>query len=95
MNKSLIQAIKKTSALIEAAFSGEENEMCDLSIRDACKLDLLMVALETEDWELVFGLWMRFDRHIVEFIDKNISNYLDGLILKYLEKLKKDQNAPK
>lgn len=93
MNKSLLAAIKKTSRLIEEAFSGEENEMCDLSIRDACKLDLLMVALEAEDWELVFGLWLRFDKHIIEFIDKKIVNYLDGIVRKYLELQAKQQNG--
>lgn len=92
MNKELIKIIKATQNGIESAFCGEENEFCDLSIRDAVKLDLVMTGLLEKDWALVFGLWFRFDKHIIEFVDNQIVAYLDEIVRKALIENEKNKN---
>lgn len=77
MNKKLIAVIEKSQLELWEALEGTINDFSDLSLKIAYEVDLFFFSLLEGDWGMAVGLYVRWDRHLIEFLDPTITRFLD------------------
>ena len=85
MNKKLIAVIEKSQLELWEALEGTLNDFSDLSLRIAYEVDLFLFSLLQGDWKMVVGLYISWDRHLIEFLDPAITKFLDKEIQAAIE----------